>query len=251
MVVFEGGRVLQTYVYLNSKNRSSGTVSNFTTKLPVVLENVISIMIRSVDIPITYYVINSTNNTFKFNGSGLKTVTITAGNYSANDLATEIQTRMNATAFTGTTVVYSDLTNKFVFTNAVAFNLVFAANTFAPIIGLTADTASSTTVTTQNVIDISGTNHIFVVSNNLLQGIDRLYISDTSQKNILHKVSVDAYPTQVLTDRVQDYHANEHFYASQVSINDINLQLVDEDFVELNLNGADWNIELVVKYRSR
>lgn len=233
----------QQVVYINSAQRSNGVPENFSVTLAKPLKSARSVLVKSVEIPFTYYVVTTSTNTLVFNGGGVKTVTIAVGNYSGNTLATAIQTAMNATAFTGTTVVYNDITNKLVFTNLSAFLLVLAGTTMAEIIGLSANTLLATSTSPQNIVNIAGTNQLYIISN-ILQGAQNIPLVNSSILSCLHRVVVDVGPTQFISDKVMAAGANVYKFSGQNDIYEITFQLVDEDFNQIDLNGANWNIEL-------
>jgi len=236
-------------LYINSISRENGTVNNFTVQLPKPIKDVECILVKSVEIPFSFFVITTARNTFKFfNTATTYTVTITPGNYSSSELVTELQTKMNA-AFPGNTVTFSNITNKLTFANASPIKLVYAGNTIAPIIGLSADTSSGTSVTCQNVLDLTGTNHIYVMSD-IVDSAQNIPYCDSNKRGILHRVVNDQGPGAIIIDKAQAYLASEYYFNSQFILSTFNLRLVDENFVDLDLNGLDWNIELHCKLRT-
>ena len=95
-------------VYIDSYYKVSGTSSNFTIDLPetVQLEDNMLCQIHEVSIPHSWYSINSTNNNLYFmegilppatpQGINYRKKALPVGNYTAQELATQIATTMNA-----------------------------------------------------------------------------------------------------------------------------------------------------------
>lgn len=93
------------------------------------INDVASAKMISIDVPMSSYLINSYFNTLwvTVGGGGEVTVPLTQGNYSAADLATMMQTRLNATVVGTTfTVSYTASTDKFTFSALTNFTLNFA-----------------------------------------------------------------------------------------------------------------------------
>ena len=87
-------------IYINSALRSSGTSSSFTIDISKQIStpnNYDRITLLNFQCPKSYYLINSTNNTFIITESGINhTVTLIPGNYSLTSLTTEINAEIIA-----------------------------------------------------------------------------------------------------------------------------------------------------------
>ena len=105
-------------VYIDSYYRASGTSSDFTIDLPetVQLEDNMLCQIHEVSIPHSWYSINETNNNFYVmegilppatpSGVIYRKLIIPVGNYTASELATQLETSLN-------TLDSGDRTNSF------------------------------------------------------------------------------------------------------------------------------------------
>lgn len=232
-------------IFLNSKNRTSGSTSNFKTRLIKGLKNVHRIQLRSVEVPISYYTVNSTNNTLKFSNQVPTefTVTFSPGNYSAIELATEIQTKMRVFS-SAMTVVFNDNTLRYTFTNnGNNLRLFDTVTTCQDLIGLENDTGSVTTFTSTKIIDISGPNHLYILSNELTSGRDMALV-DNDYREIAFRV-----PIKESFGSINNYEPSSLQYLNYNTdhlLQQIDLQLVDDDFIPVELNGLDWSIELLV-----
>jgi hypothetical protein len=232
-------------IFLNSKNRTSGSTSNFNARLIKGLKNVHRIQLRSVEVPISYYTVNSTNNTLKFSNQVPTefTVTFSEGNYSAIELAAEIETKMKVVS-SNMTVVFNDNTLKFTFANnGNDFRLFDSVTTCQSLIGLENDTGTVTTYTSTKIVNISGPNHLYILSSELTSGRD-MAIVDNDYREIAFRV-----PIKEVFGSINNYEPTSAQYLNYNTdhlLQQIDLKIVDEEFNEMNFNGLEWNIELLV-----
>lgn len=231
-------------VHINSADTINGSVTNFMVQLPKPIKGVKSILVKSVEIPFYYYVVNNNTNVVKVsNGTVTSTVTLANGNYSITDFIAALQAALIAQAFAGFTVTYSDVTNKLTIANATPFKFVLSGSTMATILGLTADTTLGTSATLQQVVNLSGTDCIYVLSDIIASSQNMPYVNNLIRP-ILHRVVVDVSPTQIIIDKAQAYLASEYFFSDQTDIQLVQLRLVDQSFADIDLNGGNWSIEL-------
>lgn len=231
-------------IYIDSKDRATGTNENFEIKLASRVSRVQSIEIVSVEIPFTFYIINATNNNIRFNnGTTTYNAAIPAGNYDAVTFAGTIQTAMNA-AMAGFTVTYSVPTYKLTFANATPFQVTLTGTTCAAIIGVTADSTLSTAFTGQSSINLSGPNYVFIRSTKLMRGKTNRSLFAGNPSDILYKMVVSTGPGTTLIDK-NLYPNNPVTYGTRQVIDDFDLTLIDPDGNVLDLNGQRWSITLV------
>lgn len=158
------------------------------------LRDVVAIKILEAQIPFSYYVFNSINNTFIFNTSGVvnAVVTIPIGNYTSGTLATALATALTAVSPQPFTVTYSNLTNQFIFTmttgSAQIYSFTFGAGVGIPGVQPNSgnvnprlwigfppgDTTSNSSfvITTPNNVLISGPSYIYINSAKLGSDVD-------------------------------------------------------------------------------
>lgn len=155
-----------------------------TFLLPRPLTDVVAIKLLNAEIPFSYYVFHSNNNTFTLAESGVggtATVTIPIGNYTSSSLASAFGTALTTASSTlgvkTYTVAYSTLTQKFTITSTAAagttFTLTFG-NSSDPgntnprfYLGFPAGATTSTTtpaLVSPNVPQISGANYVYLNS---------------------------------------------------------------------------------------
>jgi hypothetical protein len=156
------------------------------------IANVAYMKILSAEIPFSYYVIDTHNNTFILSETGTvatSTVVIPVGNYTSSTLATALSTALT-TASTGLTsktytVTFSSQTGKFTFSSNASvsspFSFSFGSDTSDPgnrnprfVLGFPGGTTTSTSVSSPTLVapgtaQISGPNYVYVNSDSLGQ----------------------------------------------------------------------------------
>lgn len=146
------------------------------------LNNVAAVKVLEVQIPFSYYVINSKSNTFlltESDGGGATTVTLPVGNYTSTTIVTALGAALtSASANTHTyTVTYSGLTQKLTVSSnsggVTTFTLTFGTDVNdegwtnpREWLGFNAYTNSSTlqTLIAPKVLQITGPNYAYVNS---------------------------------------------------------------------------------------
>lgn len=236
-----------TQVFINSKNRTSGSSSSdFKVHLNRRIQNIHSVSVRSIEIPFSWYCINTSNNRISWSSSGTDySATLSPGNYTADELAIELQNKMNA-QLAGFIVTYEDKTLKYTFShNSTSFVINYAESTCNLLIGLiiVAPDSAGLSWTSQNVIQITGSNLLFLESNVLSSG-RALSHSDEEERPIFLKVPVNQNAGSIVTRESKD--DDVLIFNSQFGISEIDFRLVDDEYNLVDLNGLDWSLELLV-----
>lgn len=240
----------RTLVLINSKDRidSTTTPSNFKVRLDRAIHNVSSIQIRSIEIPFSFYPINVNNNTVAWedNVPNSYSCTLTNKYYTGSDLATELATKMNA-EMSGFTVTYDNNTMKFTFANATQFKFVPDSMSGDVLLGISNTITQSlgTSKVSDRVVNFAGSNYLLIESSNLSGGRALSQLSGKTRRPVLCKVPVNQdfglilYMEAQSDDLMLRYDQNFRF-------DEIDFQVVDSDFNEVDFNGSDWSIELLV-----
>jgi len=155
------------------------------------LENIVAFKILEVQIPFTWYVFNSSNNTFVYQDNlvGPFTITFPIGNYTATQITVILAGLLNAVQGTFVyTVTHDNALQKFTIWN----NVANSANAFALTFGLNTDNVGNTNpalllgynagVNSSNGYLASGTNFgVFLTAPNAMSvtGPNYLYINST------------------------------------------------------------------------
>ncbi|MHA1381033.1 MAG: hypothetical protein ACTSRG_21915 [Candidatus Helarchaeota archaeon] len=104
------------------------------------------IKVLDAQIQYDFYNINSNTNTFQINDGGVKTITLDLGNYNALELASEIQSKLNAASALTFSVVYNVITGKYTIseTGSTVFQLLFTtASDICSVIGFARETLAT------------------------------------------------------------------------------------------------------------
>lgn len=233
-------------MFINSRNRdsTSASVSDFTIRLPFALTKIKKISVASCEIPISYYATSSSSLiSWTMQGTGTTyTASIASGTYSIGDFVTALQTAMNA-QLAGFTITNSGTTMKITITHASAFR-INSATTLSAEIGFAGTTSSyATSWTSDNVVNVSGTNHIFILSTQLARQRRETYTDNTLNSNIFFKIAITDSFSQVTHYKPDATGISDSFYNS-LDLSVIDFKLVDEQLNAVNLNGINWMIEL-------
>jgi len=240
--IMNDANITRVTLHLDSKFKTSGVNENYTITLATPIERVRQVDIISVELPFTFYVTTTANNTITFdNGTTTYNAVIVPGNYNGNTFPVQVQTQMN-NVFPGFTVTYDTDTYHMTFANPTAFN-IHAASTAATLIGVTTNSGLVTSFTAQDISNLSGAAYVLVHSTYLTRPmVYRPYLGST-QNNILYKVSLPNGPGEMIVDK--NLYVNKITYPTRQIISTIDLQLTDPDLNQLDLNGLSWSISLV------
>ena len=253
----------KTVIHINSAQRASGTSQNFTIDIGSQLalmdssqtdQTPDSIAVLSFNMPKSYYLINSSNNTWQVNENGtLHTVTLTPGNYSATTLVTEIKTRMTSAGLAYTyNTIFSSITGRLTWTasnvTGAQPSFIFPSTSFGiyRIIGFDrGQTAvfSANSLTSTNIINLQLANSISVMSNLTSNegGLLATIVNNTADfSSITYNNSCPEFTSRQLTTGTN---------ASTIIKNPTFYLLNNETGLELDLNGLNWSMVLVL-YRS-
>jgi hypothetical protein len=141
-------------VEVNSQDRSrtqSFNSNNFRWDFRRPLKDVVAIELVSGSIPADLYNVTPAWNKFVFGETGQANVivTLTPGQYTATEVATELQTRLNAVASVSTyTVAYSATTKRLTITGSTTTPFTFFFQTGLPYV----DTINRTTGIVENIL---------------------------------------------------------------------------------------------------
>jgi hypothetical protein len=236
--------------YLNGTLKSSVTFNfkNILRDEPDIIYSTIGI--SSAQIPVSYYTINEYNNVLV---TSLGTVYITAGNYSASTLRTELYNKMFPMGFgSGLLVTISPTTGRLRFEDGVSFRFwreyLGVTSTAYDILGFDTNVPYY-----DSSIPFGGTLQRITAPYLLnLLGIQQLRISSSAlacnnststqmgESNLIGVVQSTAPPYGMIL------YANQTSYsvlrAKNISL--IDIQILDEDSNFVDFNNIDWTISL-------
>ena len=203
------------------------------------------VQLLNAQIPYSFYVINYTNNQFKYQlGSGtIFTSTIPVGNYNGNSLITALKAVLLANGIT-LTITLSSINGQLTFTHASS-NFTFYNLTYSilPTLGFelnTNYTSSSFTLTTTYPLNLLGIKTLQIRSSNLL--MSNISSVQGGQTTLLATVPVDCTPFGMLNYEDKGSHL---MTIHNDSLDDLQIEIIDgETGNYINFNNQDWCITL-------
>lgn len=231
------------YFYIQSVNRLNGTATNFFVNNQN-FGNSSSMELQLVQIPYTFYPLDSFHNilVFQINGSGIDlTVTMTPGAYTSASFASSLASLMQAA--TGNTQTYSvsisATTGLLTITqNSGVFILRNSVSTINPIAGLSSiDSASSITQTSTNIVNLGGTDWIDIISSELTKYDTRSFDTGSSGASRVARIPIKDYQWGSTIQYRPKFHMMNHRPYEQ---GNIDVALYDMYGNLINLNGREW-----------
>lgn len=236
------------YIYLDSKDKVSGTNSDFQINVTDLVTNSHKeISIESVILPKSFYAINANNRTFQLTiSASSETISLTLGNYTMAQFLTELKTKLDASSLTADifTVTYSTSTGALTIVSDLnAFTITSGTRNYR-YLGLPPSTPQSSTSlswTSPRVIDIGSTRYLDI----LLSGVG-LASSNTYNANndVLARVfaNVANFETIYYTSGNFDYVS---IFGDKLSI--LRISVVDDFGDVVELNGSDISLVLATR----
>lgn len=226
----------------------------------------IAFKVLSANIPFSYYVINSQNNTFTLSvGASSATVTLTPGNYNITTFMPMLQAALNAASTSldsaAYTVTFNPTTSKLTITSSISNNFSFKFDVSGQdpyglknprhILGFPTgtSTASGTTLVAPYVVNLTGSNYLYLCSSYLgTYNGDSLTIgTEGSSASVIAKIQVNTNPGGIITYEDQD---TLHYFSlnSAVLIERIDLFLAfgapNNMLVPISLNGQAFDVKI-------
>jgi hypothetical protein len=202
------------------------------------------VQLLNAQIPVSFYVINYTNNQFTLKlGAGVfTTYTIPVGNYQANSLITAIKTVIANANFN---ITISPINGQLTFTYNATFSINNSGlNTIGYVLGFDAgvytDTAFS--LTAPYLLNLLGIKTLQVRSNNL--SCNNISSVQGGVTTLLATIPVSATPFGMI-----DYKdlGNNLITIKNTSLDDLDIEIVDgENDRFINFNNQDWCITLAI-----
>lgn len=231
-------------IYLDSQyatiNTTDGRNSDvyFFLNAPITVSTDHDIVMRIDNFvcPISFFVVNDTNNTLVVNST---TFTIPEGNYNALTLSTALNTLLASLSITTT---YNATTNKLTFTRATSFTFQSTSTCFK-IIGFedgVAHASVGNSLTSDYVVNLSGTSLIYV-------DIPTVTTRNVSSKNnggfttIVKSVVADV-PYGAILSYVNN--TNSAVVLKEKYISFFQVRLLDDEYNTLDLNGQHFTLTL-------
>jgi len=215
------------------------------------------VRIENVRVPVSFYNINSNYNTFGWTGSatGVVTFDITQGNYTIDELITEVQVQMNLLDTNTYALTYDEITQKVNIASTGTENLATLVGDGWQTLGfgdLTETITGASNVDGTNVAYTNTLRHLKLLVNNLTS--NNVYSNgvETDKSTKLQRVSLTFPVTETRNEFLFFDNHDGHFIKlpNMSSITELDVKLLDPYDNEVNLNGVPWGFECsIYKYK--
>lgn len=242
----------QTYseLYFEDQNRQRGSANQPTFDLQAQIQAVKKIRVARVSVPFTYYIINSTNNTFTViedTGTSTVSVTIPVGNYTTSTFESSLKALLEAESIaSGNSLTYtvakSSLTEKITISATGNFLVSLTASSY--ITGFIVATAGGVaTHTADNVINLTGPRNLYLRSNlaDFLQR-DSIIKDNLNFNNVLTQIPITVNSGDINT---KDYDDTD-FLNISMEVSDLTFYCTDDNDSVVDFNGSPWSVTLQV-----
>jgi hypothetical protein len=235
--------------YVNSKNRLSGTNSDFAINLPLdPTDDFDRVSVMQASIPKSYYLIQDGLNTFTVTEDVTSTtITIPPGNYTRRSIQVTVENLLNGIGVRTYSVswpsVESAATGKFTFTvnniGGVQPIFTFSDNNIGEVLGFDLNSSnqfSGFSLVSTNVINLQLETTLYLHSDICTNGHDdvlqEIYSSgDASYSNIVFQnFDLEAYSKKLVSK-------NKQYYT---------FKLTNEDGQPIDLNGVSMQLSLIL-----
>jgi hypothetical protein len=237
------------HLYIDSRDRTSGSNEEFTLRLVEPLRNVRAVSIVDATIPLTYYEFPAAQ-ILRIDGNGLGWVNLSAlaaGNYTSTEMAAALQTSLNTLVPAGYVVTYSAINYKITISRpGVPFDLEAAGSSdkLYSALGFQGDKIAVDTVTSDTIASTHSQAYFYVKSNKLsTNAYSSVKTSNPSDgDNVVAKIKIDQNLGAVVQhssggDEAVDFH-------NLTTLDRIDLALAFHDETVPNLNQQPWQIRL-------
>lgn len=240
---------MSSYIQIDSADRlnPNSPTSNFTVLFDDIFENTEKIVsIESVILPISFYSINDTNNTFSIGVTTTVDITVANGTYNSSTFVTALDTAINAESVSlGATFVssISATTGKLTLTASSGTFSVVSQSYNNRYLGMNTNSTVASVLTvweSPNVVDLTVSRYI-----DILVEVPMASVNTTNKnRNILCRIPCNQTPFSTI------YYSQSNFnFVSLLTrkFNQLSVLLVDEYQNEIDLNGLNWSLVLNVK----
>ena len=210
-------------VYLDS-NDGDGYAYDCTWNLNIATINLDKYLVSVEEISFANNVtpINDLTNKLQFNeGSGSLTLTLTNGDYNGTDVASELQTKMNAVGSDTYTISYSSITKKITITSTGTFTIESCNNNSYRQLGFAPFSVAVSSYTSSNLVFLLSSLYVDVITS------IRNYNYNTSRKSdTLTRIHLDRNFGEIV--KYVSYE-NDKFIINDNSLYSFNIRLFNDE----------------------
>lgn len=230
-------------VFLNSRSSNNSNLNN-----PLFILNrsiyVNKYKIQSVEIPLSFYSVNSNNNKLYFVETGsqstTRTVTFPVGDYTSSSLVSTLETHLNAQGTYTYTVSYSNSTYKVTIGSTDNFKIL--ASSTCSWLGLSAsDSSLADSYTFPKILNLSGPSSLYLLASEISSSSN---IHNSESINVLEKIPISGNKGEIVFwENPRDF----GWVDSNNSLSSLTLKLLDADTLdEIDLNGLPFSVCLAI-----
>jgi hypothetical protein len=243
-------RFTRQLYYINSRNRLSGTDSDFTYAIDLRNFTPSHCVVLSCNIPKSFFVVQEGQNTLTLTEEDVNTATITipAGNYNRSNLKSVLQTLLTTNSPNAYTYVISvpnsassGDTGKYTFScvgHTLQPKLTFSSdNNLYELLGFdsgSTNSFSAGSLVSSNVVKLTKEDSIFIHSD-IVGGIS----GDILQE--IYSVDSPDFSNIIFHNHATDHYEQE---MNGTTNNIFRFYLTNEDGIKLELNGLNWSMTL-------
>jgi hypothetical protein len=240
------------YSILNNGSKKSSISFELKTKINIPRNVDCYIQLTSFNYINAFYNVNTTNNEFYFslNGGGenlntIYNITIPIGNYTITSLLSFLNTELVDHII----LTYEPSLFKITFTSSL-YTFIFRSgeNDSLKLFGFSGDTAETNNITSENLINLTGTRALYIVLSNIR--IQSNSSATSTISNILESINID-----VLAGSSKSYYnaSSVKYRIDEEFINYLNVELYDSESSKLlDFNNTDWfmTISFIFSYKN-
>ena len=195
------------------------------------------ISVHSAQIPISYYIVNYTNNTlvYKYHDDPITTIVFDTGNYNANTFITQFTSKI-----AHITPVLSKLNGKFIYTAPSSFTFYHTGSTCFKFLGLDANTDyTGTNITSPYPVQFQGITRLKIVSNEL-----NTYSMDSNTGNFSNTLATLSVNSSAYGILLYDNTSQYKPILRNRDNNIFDIGILDDNDNFINFNNCSWKITL-------
>lgn len=239
-----------TILIVNSKDRVSGNHTNFNYQIKYYSVNEVdSFRIGKVTIPYSFYNIKDQTIIIDYNNV-FSNVAITGGNYTANSLATYLQTQFSLATGGTFTVTYSQISNKY--TVSVTLGNLFGIQFAAPdnyslqrALGFDDITLYGNSYTGPRCANLNCTDNLYIYSQALSFYTPSIF--QTVRDHVIQTVPILNNPFNFIFYENQQ---EVRYPTDYQTIGNFDIKLIDDFGTQIDLNGLNWTFEIQLFWKS-
>lgn len=255
---------------------NSTSLATCTITLPDRINDVKTLVVRNMEMPMTIYNISSAigNNCFQIlSGANSAVVTIPDGNYDdLSSFASAVNTAIQSLSAGFHNLRYAIVNNRSVMdasSGSYTVNFAISSNGSTDnynlkrklgwALGFRQPSYPITTSrkTSEGFVDLTGLRYLYLVVDEFTRGNQNSFIapltSSLVRKNILARIALNKatwqFGTVITANNYNGYLLSDHRnYSGKVDLQKLNIQLVDDIGNPVNLNGMDFSFCLEVEH---